>query len=216
MTEIFLVRHPESVLNADRSVIGGRSENAPVTERGLEQARRFAVAFSKLYPKPDAFFSSPTVRTKTLLDVYNETLGEHNEYDIDSDLLEMSQGEKEGANRTETYSPEVLEVIAKKLFDFSFKGGESLNETADRIDAWVQRTSKQYPDGTILAATHGQSTRAYAGRQLGWTHFETTTDPAHATDNVSLTHISVNDGKATVNFWGKDIIEPVENDSTEL
>jgi len=216
MTEIYLVRHPESALNADRSVVGGRSNETPITRRGEEQARRFAKAFSTLYPAPDAFYSSPAVRTKALLDIYNETLDQQNGYFIDLDLQEMSQGYSEGIRRSAVYTPEVLALIDEQLHDFALPGGESLNDAANRIAAWAERAEKRNPNGVVLAATHGQSIRAYVGRLLNWSHFETTMDPVHRTDNVSLTHITLNDGAATVNFWGKDIIEPVEITKTAL
>ena len=216
MTEIYLVRHPESALNADRSVVGGRSNETPITKRGEEQARQFAKAFSTLYPAPDAFYSSPAVRTKTLLDIYNETLDQQNGYFIDLDLQEMSQGSSEGVPRSAVYTPEVLALIDKQLHDFALPGGESLNDAANRIAAWAKRAEKRNPNSVVLAATHGQSIRAYVGRLLNWSHFETTIDPAHRTDNVSLTHITLDDGVATVNFWGKDIIEPIENTASTL
>lgn len=210
MTELYLVRHPESALNANASLVGGRSNSTPVTERGVEQARRFAAVFSSQYPRPDAYYSSPAVRTKALLDIYNDTTEQHNGYFIDNDLQEMSQGQAEGKPRTEIYTPETLERIAKKQHDFALQDGESLNMVADRMLSWAYRTEKRHPNGVVLVATHGQSIRASVGRLLGWTHYETTIDPEHQTDNVSLTHITVENGVATVNFWGKDIIEPVK------
>lgn len=216
MTEFYFVRHPESVLNADRKFIAGRSESAAVTERGIEQAKQFALAFSKQYPNPDVFFSSPTIRTETLLDMYDKVTGSHNERIIDSNLVEMAQGVSEGKIRSDVYTPEVVAVIAKEQFDFSFPGGESLNDTADRGQAFVKDVCDSYPNSTVLVSTHGQFIRAYVGRLLHWNHYQTTLDPAHYTNNVSLTHITVDNGKATVHFFGRDIIEQPENNLSEL
>ena len=216
MTEIYLVRHPESLMNAHSSIVGGRSNFTPITERGAEQARRFAKAFLTQYPKPDAYYSSPAVRTKTLLDIYNQTTEQTNDYTIDLDLQEMSQGQSEGLERSKVYTPEVLEQIAQQQFDFALPGGESLNDTADRMFSWIDRVAEKYPNGTILASGHGQAIRAPIGRLLHWTHFETTIDPAHQTDNVSLTHLTVEDGKITVDFWGKNIIKAVKIATTEV
>jgi len=210
MTEIYLVRHPESALNADRSLVGGRSNSTPVTERGLEQARRFAKVFPNHYPKPDVFYSSPAVRTKTLIDIYNEVTDEHNGYFIDSDLQELSQGIGEGKPRTDIYTAEVLAEIALQQLDFALPEGESVNATADRMFASLHRMEQRHPNKTVFVAGHGLSFRTVVGRVLGWNHYETTIDPTHFTDNVSVTHLTMNDGVATVNFWGRDIIEPVE------
>jgi len=216
MTEIYLVRHPESLQNTILSVVGGRINNTPITERGVEQARRFAKVFSAQYPSPNAYYSSPAVRTKALLDIYNETTGQHNGYFIDPDLQEMSQGQGEGMLRAEVYTPEVLEAIAIRQHDFALPGGESLNDTSSRMYSWMRRAHKKYPNGVLLVSTHGQAIRAVVGGLLKWSHFETTIDPAHQTDNVSLTHLTVKDHEMTVNFWGKDIIEPVENIQSEV
>lgn len=216
MTEIYLVRHPQSVLNTDRSLIGGRTNNIPITQLGAEQARRFAKAFSAQYPSPTVFYSSPAVRTKALMDIYNETTGQFNDYLIDDSLQEMSQGEGEGQPRAEVYTPEVLQRIEEMQFDFALPGGETLNEVSDRMLNWVYEADTHHPDSVILVATHGQAIRAVAGKLLGWSRFETTIDPLHWTDNVSVTHLTVQDGVATVNFWNKTIIEPVENNESKL
>jgi len=210
MTEIYLVRHPESELNAAHSLVGGRSNETPITKRGEEQARRFAKAFLAQYPQPDAYYSSPAVRTKALFDIYNETVQQQNKYVIDLDLQEMSQGKSEGMPRGEVYTAEVLELIAQQERDFSMPGGESLNDVSDRMFAWIHKVEQAHPDGVVLAAGHGQAIRAPISQLLNWSHYESTIDPAHQTDNVSLTHLTVKDGKTTVNFWGKNIIEPVE------
>jgi broad specificity phosphatase PhoE len=216
MTDLFLVRHPESALNADRKFIAGRSAAAAVTERGMEQARRFALAFTAQYPKPDAYYSSPTVRTKSLLEVYTQITGQQAEYTIDSDLLEMAQGTNEGKLRSDVYTADVIAEISKESFDFSFPGGESLNDAANRAESFIARLHKNHPNSVVLASTHGQFIRAYVGRLLQWSHYQTTIDPTHYTNNVSLTHLTIDGDNVTVRFWGKDIIEPVEIESTEV
>jgi broad specificity phosphatase PhoE len=213
MTEIYLVRHPESAQNTDRSIVGGRSNETPITKRGEQQARQFAKAFLAHYPAPDAFYTSPAVRTKTLLDMYNEVSGQQNGYFIDPDLHELSQGLSEGLQRDAVYTPEVLAAIAEYLHDFALPGGESLNDVSGRMEAWLGRVEQRHPNGVVLASTHGIAIRALVGKQLGWSHAETTTNPVHDVDNVSLTRLTVDNGKISVDFWGKNIIEPIENPS---
>lgn len=216
MTEFYLVRHPESALNADGTLVGGRSNATPVTERGLEQARRFAEVFPGQYPKPDVFYSSPAVRTKTLIDIYNEVTDEHNGYFIDNDLQELSQGIGEGKPRADIYNAEVLAEVALKQLDFALPEGESVNMAADRMFAALHRMEQRHPNKTVFVAGHGLSFRSVIGRVLGWSHYETTTDPNHFTDNVSVTHLTLSDGVATVNFWGRNIIEPVEKTESAI
>jgi len=211
MVEIYLVRHPESAQNTDRSIVGGRSNETPITKRGEQQARKFAKVFLAQYPSPDAFYTSPAVRTKALLDIYNEVAGQQNGYFIDPDLQELSQGLSEGLQRDKVYTPEVLASIAEQLHDFALPGGESLNDVSSRMEAWIGRVEKRHPNSVVLASTHGIAISALVGKQLGWSHVQTATNPIHNIDNVSLTHLTVNDGKINVDFWGKNIIEPIEN-----
>ena len=216
MTEIYFVRHPESEKNADPSIVGGRSNCTPVTHHGIQQSRLFSKAFSKQYPTPDVLYSSPAVRTTTLLDIYSEETDWKRGYFIEPNLQEMSQGDAENQPRVDIYTPEVIARIRKEVFDFSLPNGESLNEVADRMLEWAYQMEKKHPDSTILAATHGQAIRASVGRLLGWNHFETTLDPLHITPNVSVTHLTIKGGVATVNFWGKEIIEEPQKQESEL
>ncbi len=204
MTEIYLARHPETTHNIDLSIVSGRSNDILLTERGVEQARDFATAFSLNYPVPDILFTSPAIRTKTLLDIYLQRTGLDKTYIIDDSLQEMSQGIAEGKDPTTIYTPDVLERIDTELFDFKLPEGESLNEVADRMLDWVWRTHYQFPDKKILAATHGQAIRALIGHLIGWDHYQTTRDPANATPNVSLTHLSVTDRTITLHQFAKE------------
>ena len=210
MTEIFLVRHPETVHNIDRAIVSGRSNEIELTPRGVEQARRFAHAFAKAYPQPDALYSSPALRTRTLMDTYLQETEQTLPYTIDYALQEMGQGLAEGMQRSIVYTPEVVGRINEELFDFKFEGGESLNDVSTRMHDWVRRVHEAHPRGTILAAGHGQAIRRLVGSVLDWDHYQNTLDPATMTPNVSLTHLTADDEGITVHYMGKEIIEPVE------
>lgn len=209
MAEIYIARHPETVLNADRSVVGGRSNDAQLTNRGFEQACRFAVSFDANYPKPDVLISSPAIRATALMDAYLEATQQQTEYTIEPALQEMSQGIADGRPRALIYTPEVVEQINRELFDFKLPEGESVNEVSDRMLDWVWRVHREFPNSVVLTAGHGQAIRSTVGHLLGWTHYQTTQDPDFVTPNVSLTHLSVADDAITVDFYAKEIINPV-------
>jgi broad specificity phosphatase PhoE len=216
MSEIYLVRHPESALNTKRSIVGGRSNETPITLKGEQQARQFTKAFLANYPSPDVYFASPAVRTQKLMQIYSETLGQPIELFTDDDLQEMSQGSAEGMLRSEVYTPEVLEQITQKQKEFSLPNGESVNNVCRRMSSWAIRTACEHPNSVILAATHGQAIRALVGGILGWSQYETTIDPTRITPNVSLSHLTVLNDEIKVNFWGKEIVEAVETNMPEV
>jgi broad specificity phosphatase PhoE len=206
MTEIYLIRHPESVINADPTLVGGRSNHVAVTERGMRQAQLFARAFASEYPSIDVVYSSPAVRTKTLAEAYLEEIGRPGEYIIEPDIQEMTHGPAEGQLRTAIYTPEVLARINEELFDFKHPEGESLNEVADRVLAAIRRAHEAHPGKTVLFSMHGQAIRAGVGRLLGWNHFDTTRNPETHTPNTAVAHLSVSDESITVHSVNKVII----------
>jgi broad specificity phosphatase PhoE len=216
MSEIYLVRHPESALNTQRSIVGGRSNETPITLKGEQQARQFTKAFLVNYPSPDVYFASPAVRTHKLMQIYSETLGQPIELFTDDDLQEMSQGSAEGMLRSEVYTPEVLEQIIQQQKEFSLPNGESVNNVYRRMSSWAIRTACEHQNSVILAATHGQAIRALVGGILGWSQYETTIDPTRITPNVSLSHLTVLNDEIKVNFWGKEIVEAVETNMPEV
>lgn len=208
MTEIFLVRHPESELNTQPNLVSGRSNEAGLTALGRKQAQLFSKAFVSSFPRPDVLYSSPAIRTMALAETYAATAGFANEnIVIEPALQEMTQGVADGKESALYYTPDVLARIDAETFDFKLPEGESLNEVADRMLAWIQTMGELHPQKTILATTHGQAIRAVIGRLLGWTHYQTTRDPEFHTPNVSVTRISVTNGIITVSYANRTLIE---------
>ena len=210
MTEIYLVRHPETEHNINPSIVSGRSNSVPLTQRGYTQAREFSEAFSRIYPTPDAIYSSPALRTRTLAQIYIEQNRLTLPVTIDDALQEMSQGIAEGCDRSLVYTPEVIKRIDQELFDFKHPEGESLNDVSTRMLGSIWRMHDSYPDQAIIAFTHGQAIRRAVGKLLGWNHFETTQDPTKTTPNVSVTHLSTSDKDITVHYMGRTIIPETE------
>ena len=63
-TEIYLIRHGESTMNAKPELIGGRSPSATLTATGKRQARALGVHLRSLGVDFDAVYSSPLERAK--------------------------------------------------------------------------------------------------------------------------------------------------------
>lgn len=61
-TEIYLIRHAETVMNVDTHLVGGRSNHTPLTERGVEQARTLGRALLANNILPDSVYASLATR----------------------------------------------------------------------------------------------------------------------------------------------------------
>ncbi len=92
LTELYLIRHAETVMNTTPYLVGGRSNYSPLTPRGVEQAKRLGRAMLAKQILPTEVFTSPALRT---IDTARYSLAEM-KLDIEplayDDLQELSQG----------------------------------------------------------------------------------------------------------------------------
>ncbi len=195
-------------MNANPHLVSGRSNAAPITSRGAQQAVLFAEAFQSGYPSPTTVYSSPAVRTLALAQTYATKAGFSEPIRVDDALQEMTQGDADGQLRADIYTEEVIERIATELFDFKLPNGESLNDVSTRLVTWIHQAAARHPNEILLVSSHGQAIRAVVGSLLGWSHYDVTRNPETTTPNVSLTHLSVNDKTIQVHFVNKVIIDP--------
>lgn len=183
----FFIRHTESEANVqERWRIAGRSEAARLTERGERQARLLGQGIARrlqallgqdrkvddvvqrpLYLSPVAFTSPLTRAQQTARLALAEVSWPLELAQID-DLAEINQGLWEDALRSEVYTPETLQAMARNPYEFRAPGGEAQCDVEQRalraILAMMQRvkqTQLQRRDGVgqvdvlVLVFTHG-------------------------------------------------------------
>lgn len=203
MTELLIVRHCESAMNCQPDLVGGRSNHTPASERGEHQAELIGRYLRSIGLRPDAVYGSGAVRTNSTAHIALSAAELSIPVIIDQDLLELSQGDYEGKLRSDVYTPEM--VAMHNLVDIGGKlpGAESIRDVQMRELRFLERASEAYPDGTILVFGHGLAIRALTGLIQNQTKQEILDT---VTDNVSLTSISVNNGQASVNYVGKNVI----------
>lgn len=68
--KIVFVRHAESLMNTQPHIIGGRSNDSPLTERGHAQAGAAATKLVETCGNVVRIVCSPAVRTKTTASYY--------------------------------------------------------------------------------------------------------------------------------------------------
>lgn len=142
MTSLYLIRHGETDWNKARR-IQGRSD-IPLNETGRLQALRAA---AQLAGHPwDHIVSSPLSRARETAQIIAREL-QLPEPILIPDLVERNYGEAEGLTRTELDSrfPE----------ESSVPGRESRFDVAGRAIPALISLGKEFPEGRVLAVTHG-------------------------------------------------------------
>lgn len=184
-TELYLIRHAETVMNTNAHLVGGRSNETPLTARGIEQAKTLGRAMLANNIIPDKVFASPAVRTRKTARYSLDEMGLDIEPTIHDDLQELSQGHAEGKPRVEIFTEAVLQNIAKVGKDFKLEGGESMNEVGQRMHDWVmQATAGSDAEAhKYFVYTHGGAIKYLASHILGWEHAQTYQT---AIDNTSV------------------------------
>jgi probable phosphoglycerate mutase len=198
---LYLIRHAESAMNTTPELISGRTNETPLTGRGVMQARhlgRYLVAHDVI---PGSVHVSPAVRTQQTARYCLKEMGLELEHRVHDNLQELDQGDWAGLVRAEIYTDEVLGEIERLGMDFKAPSGESMREVGARMEDWLQETFDDYQPAeapeTHLVFTHGVAIRSLVGRMLGWDNkriYQT------ITDNTSLTMLDRNANEWQVQY----------------
>lgn len=162
-TKILLVRHGESLGNANHSFLGHTDKD--LSERGYEQARRTAKLLENVHI--DVFYSSDLMRAyntgKTIAQPHGLSVEKRKE------LRELYIGDWEGmtvADITVKY-PDLFNTWKTDFGNVRCPGGESAMELQARIYDEVLGIAKLNRGKTILLAFHAAAIRVLWARLLG-------------------------------------------------
>lgn len=161
MSKLVLIRHGESQWNLENRFTGW--VDVPLSPKGMEEAK---AAGKKLAGFTfDRAFSSMLTRANDTLRIILETIGQTTiPIEKDKALNERMYGELQGLNKTETaqkYGDEQVKIW-RRSYDVRPPGGESLQDTAERVLPYYDSRIKPcvLKGDTILIAAHGNSLRA--------------------------------------------------------
>lgn len=158
-SEVWLVRHAESVANATNRW-QGRNDSG-LTHRGIEQIE--ALAERVRAKRFDLILSSP-------LDRARRTAAAFGDHDIDDDLIEIDLGGWEGLTTEEVlqnHRADLDEVTARLDVPFG-RSGETRAEITARLDAAIDRVfSALGPNQKAVVVTHGGVLDAITDRTFG-------------------------------------------------
>lgn len=164
---ILLVRHAETVYNADARM-QGNDAHTPLTRRGIAQAEAMGTALAAMLGRDPAvdLWSSPAGRALQTAAVIAEHLG-RSFFDIHTDprVREIDVGEWRGRRYADIVA-EVGPIVCpdRRAFDVRFPGGECYPAVAARLGAWLGDLP---PDRDVLLVTHGVAARVLRGLLIG-------------------------------------------------
>ncbi len=167
-TEIIMIRHGQSVANAE-SRFAGHSD-FDLTELGRRQAELAAEYLYNSGQQVDKIYSSDLLRA------HNTALPFSKKYGLPINdtkgLREIFAGSWEAMTIDDIYA-QYREEFTVWRTDFSrarCTDGESVAELCDRIVAFVKELAEQNKGKTILLATHATPVRAIDCFSHGWGH----------------------------------------------
>ncbi|HSH17804.1 MAG TPA: histidine phosphatase family protein [Candidatus Saccharimonadales bacterium] len=203
-TELYLIRHAETVMNTNPHLIGGRSNETPLTAKGIEQAKRLGRSLLAKGIMPTKVFASPARRAIDTARYSLMEMGLNMEPLIQDAIQELGQGPAEGKLKTDIYTAPVRKDIARLGKDFKLEGGESMNDVGLRMSGWITETftaidSEEPPKYFIN--THGGAIKYLASHILGWSHRQTYETEI---DNTSVNLFTLQDGVCSVEYLNRD------------
>ncbi len=161
MKHVVLIRHGESQWNLENRFTGW--VDVPLSPKGEQEARE---AGEKLRAfRFDQAFTSVLTRAIRTLEIVLDVIGQPGlPVEQNQALNERMYGELQGLNKTETAEKygEAQVKLWRRSYDVRPPGGESLQDTADRVLPYYRdRVWPRLAKGeTLLIAAHGNSLRA--------------------------------------------------------
>lgn len=151
MLELWLVRHAQTLWNAEKRIMGQR--DAPLSPGGVAQAELLKNRLQNV--RFDRVYSSDSERAfHTARLVFGER-----DITLEPRLREMSYGTLEGKTRSKLIGEELEAFRAYWHHPYEVKtpDGESWRELDARVFAWLGKLPKE---GRVAAVTHGGTIRS--------------------------------------------------------
>lgn len=160
MGNLILLRHGESVWNAERRFTGWAE--VELSPKGEAAARLAAEALRGL--RIDVVFTSMQKRAQRTVEIIMECNGWSIPVRFDAALNERNYGELQGMNKDEAAAKFGLERVEtwRRSYDVRPPGGESLKDTAARVVPFMEEKiiPETKGDRAALTVAHGNSLRA--------------------------------------------------------
>jgi probable phosphoglycerate mutase len=164
-TNIYFVRHGETILTPERRFSGGDGSDPELSDEGIAQAE--AVGRELAAREADLIIASPMVRTKQTADAIAKATGLKVTYD--EAWREAAFGEWDGLT-----IPQVKELYPNEWLAWvsntgatAGTSGESYEDVAARSDLALSNLALEHPGKTIIVVTHNYVIRTLVASVLG-------------------------------------------------
>lgn len=212
-------------MNVQPNVIGGRSNAAPLTEKGKAQAAALGRRLAALGVGIDLVFTSPAVRARETARITIDAMGLQKSIVESPEVLEICQGEWTGQERDVVYDEAFIERVEREKCFLRPPGvsvgdalpggspppGESQWDVECRVAAFVEGLlSSSFPEGspdgaaggvrqtTVAVFMHGVAIKAFLRRAMG----ASSTFAVHSCcDNTSITELVYKTGYHNLHGW---------------
>jgi broad specificity phosphatase PhoE len=163
---IYFVRHGETEWNQEGRIQG--HFDAPLTERGIEQARCAGLILHELLAREQPYLMrvSPLGRTRHSAEIILESIGKLVAGEqIDDQVIEVSWGRWNGLTREEIAARDPEEWRAREAdrWNVAPPGGESHAMLAERVRDWLESVREER---RLIVVGHGAWGRALRGIYL--------------------------------------------------
>lgn len=184
-TDLYLIRHGESVPNVE-PIIGGMRGDPGLTDRGRRQAELLEARLTEERFAADVLYASTLPRAQETARYVARALGLP--VRDDDELQELRSGEADGLSHDEWAArfPGLEQGPTTLPFQPFATGGESWAGFLTRAGAALTQLLVRHPDETVVAVCHGGVIEAsfYLAFGLGATHNQV----AFAPLNTCITH----------------------------
>ena len=151
MGSIIFLRHGQAKNNTER-ILAGRTPGVPLTEKGIEQAKKAAEFLEHM--KISAIYSSPIERAKHTAEI----VGSHNSVDvkIDERLVELDMGKFTGMPYEQIFSSHgnVFMKFYNGELEIAHNGVETFDQVKKRVLGIVDHVLDNHPDENVVLVTH--------------------------------------------------------------
>lgn len=151
MGSVIFLRHGQAKNNIER-ILTGRTPNIPLTEKGIEQAKKTAKFLEQM--NIAAIYSSPIERAKHTAEI----VAQHNSLDvtIDDRLIELDMGKFTGVPYDDIFTSHgnVFMKFYNGELEIAHNGVETFAEVKKRILSIVDHVVEKHPDQNVVLVTH--------------------------------------------------------------
>ena len=150
-TEITIIRHGETIWNAQQRIQGQR--NSKLSENGIRQAGLVAKSLAKR--EFDVLISSDLERAAETAGIINKLLQLPLEYN--ENMRERSFGIVEGMTLAEMKEkfPREYRSYKEREPGFKFSGGESIEQLFNRVTSEIEAIARKFENKKVLIVSHG-------------------------------------------------------------